>query len=119
MDILEGPGAYRAALEELDAWYGSNDRELERQQRELQALPRIAMERDTASLQQLAVKLRNVLLNMRTAGVTPGRDLYISVTQKLPRGLLTRFVERYDDANADVHTLSEWLFETCAHLQKG
>ena len=68
------------ALQELDAWYGSDDRELERQQGELMALPRITAERDTEKLQQLAVKLRNVLLNFRTVNLVPGRETCTSVS---------------------------------------
>ena len=110
-DFLDGPGAYRMALQELDAWYGSDDRELERQQRELTALPRITAERDTEKLQQLAVKLRNVLLNFRTANLVPGRDLYLSITQKMPRGLLTRYIESHDDSKTDINALSKWMIQ--------
>ena len=117
-DLLDGPGAYSAALKELDEWYGSNDRELERQQQELLALPRITSERDSDKLQQLAVRLRNVLLNMSTASLTPGRDLYIAITQKLPRGMLTRFVESHDDSLTNVKTLSTWLMKRVHTLRQ-
>lgn len=33
-----------------------------------------------------------MLLNMKAAGVTPGRELYVTITQKLPGGMLMRFV---------------------------
>ena len=111
VDILDGAGAYRAAMEELDLWYGSDDRELERQQQELMAIPRVTLERNHEKLQQLAIKLRNVLLNMRTSDIKPGRDLYIAVTQKLPRGMLTRFIESHDDSRVDVQALSQWLLQ--------
>ena len=108
-EVLDGPGAYRAALEELEAWYGSSERELERQQTELMSLPRIVMEKDTESLQKLAVKLRNVILNMSTAGMQPGRELYIAVTQKLPRGMLSRYMDCHDDNRSNAQELSQWL----------
>ena len=108
-EVLDGPGAYRSALEELEAWYGSSDRELERQQKELMNLPRVVMEKDTESLQRLAVKLRNVIVNMRTAGMQPGRELYISITQKLPRGMLSRYMDTHDDSTSNAQELSQWL----------
>ena len=81
------------------------------------ALPRISLERDTERLQQLAVKLRNVLLNMKTANIVPGRGLHIVITQKLPRGMLTKFIDRHDDAKADVQMLS--AAAASAHVPEG
>ena len=40
-DVLDGPGAYTAIMEELDRWFGGKDRNLEQQERELMAWPRI------------------------------------------------------------------------------
>ena len=109
--VIDGAGAYQAALDELTAWYGGSDREMERQQRELLALARISNERDVGGLEKLAIKLRNLLINMNSYGIQPGRDLYLSVSEKLPRSLLLRFVETFDDSSSDIHVLSDWLLD--------
>ena len=109
--VIDGAGAYQAALAELAAWYGGSDREMERQQRELLALSRVTNERDVAGLEKLAIKLRNLLINMRSYKVYPGRDLYLNVSQKLPRSMLLRFVDQHDDSTSDVYRLSEWLLD--------
>ena len=70
-------------------------------------LPRILAERDAEALQQLAIKLRNVLLNMKTSSIVSGRDLYLGITQKLPQGMLTKFIDSHDDNKADAHVLSK------------
>eukprot|EP00117_Sycon_ciliatum_P034581 scpid8721/ scgid26367/ len=116
--ILDGPGAYSAVLKELDQWFGGDNRELERQQQELLASPRISREDDTTALQRLAVKLRNVLLNLKTANVVPGRELYIAVSQKLPRRMLSRFLDRYDDQSCDAEVLSTWLLKQVHRAQQ-
>ena len=109
--IVDGAGAYQAALHELGAWYGGSDREVERQHQELIALSRINSERDVTAMEKLSVKLRNFLINMRSYGVTPGRDLYLSVTRKLPRGMLLRYMDSHDNAASDVFLLSDWLLD--------
>ena len=50
-----------------------------------------------------------MLINMRVCGVQPGRELYVSVTQKIPRMLLIKFFERYDDHSSDVQVFCDWL----------
>ena len=109
--VIDGAGAFQAALDELTAWYGGSDREMERQQRELLALARVSNERDVGGLEKLAIKLRNLLINMNSYGIQPGRDLYLSVSEKLPRSLLLRFVETFDDSSSDIHVLSDWLLD--------
>ena len=107
--VLDGPGAYQAVLAELEEWFGGSNRELEHQRREVLALPRVTNEKDTASLQKLAVKLRNLVLNLRTCGMIGSKDLYLSVTQKLPRTMLAKYMESHDDATSDAEALSQWL----------
>ena len=92
--------------------------ELERRQQELLALPKVRVERETEKLQHLAVNLRNILLNMAMANLTPGRDLYIAVTQKLPRSMLTRFVESYQGTSTNVGALSTWLMHQIHTLRQ-
>ncbi|XP_065177011.1 uncharacterized protein LOC135806713 [Sycon ciliatum] len=117
-DLLDGEGAYQSAMAELDAWYGGSQRELERQQKELYALPRIQHDKDTTALQTLAIKLRNVLLNMQAGHIMPGREMYVTVTQKLPRNLLLRYIERYDDATGNVDDLSRWLLDRVHRMRQ-
>jgi len=105
--ILDGPGAYDAILSELDAWYGGDDRTLERQEREVLQWPRVKESDDGFST--FVLKLRTMLMNMEMCGVQPGRELYLAVTQKLPRSLLMRYMDRYDDAECNIYQLAEWL----------
>ena len=39
----------------------------------------------------------------------PGRELYISITQKLPRGMLSRYMDTHDDSTSNARELSQWL----------
>ncbi|XP_065182163.1 uncharacterized protein LOC135812873 [Sycon ciliatum] len=110
-DVLDGPGAYTAIMEELDRWFGGKDRNLEQQERELMAWPRITNERDLATMKQFAVKLRNTLLNMKVANITPGRELYLSITQKVPRAVLAAYFDKYDDTRCDAETFSEFVMK--------
>ena len=104
--ILDGPGAYAAVLTELDAWYGGDDRILERQEREILQWPKLKEPNEIASF---ALKLRTMLVNMGVCNVHPGRELYLTITQKFPKYLLTGYFEKYDDSECDVFSLSEWL----------
>ena len=116
--IIDGTGAYEEALSELEQWYGGCDRELERQEKEILAWPKIVQERDTDGLKKFALKLRTMLVNMRLSGAAPGRELYISVTQKLPRALLLRYFERHDERNCGVQTLCDWLMKRVHTLHR-
>ena len=112
--ILDGPGAYQAVLDELDKWYGGDDQALERQEKELLQWPRM---KDTEAVTKFAIKLRTTLVNMGVCGVEPGRELYLSVTQKLPRSVLLDFFKNHDDRECDIHVFSEWLMNR-VHMQR-
>ena len=116
--ILDGPGAYEEALRELDVWYGGNDRELERQEREVLAWPKVSQEKDTEGLKAFALRLRTMLVNMRVCGIQPGRELYVAATQKIPRMMLVRYFERYDDTAGDVQQFCDWLLNRVHTLRR-
>ncbi|XP_065185956.1 uncharacterized protein LOC135816784 [Sycon ciliatum] len=117
-DIVHGPGAYKSALQELDAWYGGPVRDIVRYERELLAVPRIVSERDLDQLKSFALRLRNTLINLNTAGLTPGRELYLSVTQKVPKPVLIRFLERHDDSLCDIHGFADFLLRRVMCLKQ-
>ena len=113
--ILDGPGSYRAALTALDLWYGGQDRTLERQEKEILQWPKM---RDTETIATFALKLRTMLVNLSACDLEPGRELYLSVTQKLPRNLLLAYFERHDDADCDIRSLSDWLMDRVLLLRR-
>ncbi|XP_065182304.1 uncharacterized protein LOC135813015 [Sycon ciliatum] len=117
-DVLDGPGAYSAIMEELDRWYGGTDRSLEQQERELMSWPRINTERELDELKTLAVKLRNTLLNLRVARIAPGRELYLSVTQKVPRSVLSAYFEKQDDTQCDIDAFAAFLLKRVHKLTR-
>ena len=80
--------------------------------------PRISNDRDTEALEKYAMKLRNTVANMKVCGVQPGRELYLSATQKIPRAMLVRFFERHDDSECDIEKFSDWLVERLARLKR-
>ena len=110
-DLLEGPGAYYAAWQELESWFGGSDRHLEQQIRELMNYPRVASERDVDSLQKYAVKLRSLIANMQLCGSSPGAEMAIIATEKIPKTMLIRYFERYGNGNTDIQQLATWLLE--------
>ncbi|XP_065185823.1 uncharacterized protein LOC135816555 [Sycon ciliatum] len=117
-EIVDGPGAYNAALHELDAWYGGPTRDIDRYEKELMSAPRLVNERDLDGLKSFAVKLRNALINLSASGITPGRELYLSVTQKVPKSVLTRFMEKHDDSQCDIGAFSEYLLKRVQRLRQ-
>ncbi|XP_065178471.1 uncharacterized protein LOC135809125 [Sycon ciliatum] len=114
-DVLDGPGAYKAIMAELERWYGGQDRELNNQERELMEWPVLTNERDVSQLKKFAIRLRNTLLNMEAVQVQPGRELYLALTRKIPRRLLARYFDRYDDSSCDIQAFSQFLI---THVQK-
>ena len=72
-DVLDGHGAYKAIMAELERWYGDQDRELNNQERELMEWPVLTNKRDVSQLKKFAIRLRNTLLNMEAVQVQPGR----------------------------------------------
>ena len=42
-------------------------------------------------------------------GLSPGRELYLSATRKIPRSMLVRYFERYNDAECNIESFSTWL----------
>ena len=118
-DIVHGPGAYKSALQELDAWYGAQpETSCAMRERELLAVPRIVSERDLDQPKPFALRLRNTLINLNTAGLTPGRELYLSVTQKVPKPVLTRYLERHDDSLCDIHGFADFLLKRVMCLKQ-
>ena len=117
-NILDGPGAYVEALKEIEAWYGGNEQELERQEKEIMAWKQITSERDTEALKHLALKLRKTLMNMRVCGETPGRELYRVVTQKVPATMLIRYFEAHDDQTSNLETFANWLLTRVHTLRR-
>ena len=86
-DVLDGPDAYSAIMEELDRWYGGTDRSLEQQERELMSWPQINTERELDELKTLAVKLRSHAVTRRSvlSGLASAFD---------PRGQIAPFTIR-------------------------
>ena len=115
---MDGPGAYQIAWRELETWFGGDARYLEQQEHAIMTHPRISNDRDTEALEKYAMKLRNTVANMKVCGVQPGRELYLSATQKIPRGMLVRFSERHDDSECDIEKFSDWLVERLARLKR-
>ena len=116
--IMDGPGAYRRALEELESWFGGMERHLEKQMREVINQPKIHNERDLDGLQKYAVALRNTLSNMATSGLTPGHELYLLATEKVPRTMLIKYFERYGENAADVSVFASWLVERLRTMKR-
>ena len=98
-DVLDGPGAYSAIMEELDRWYGGTDRSLEQQERELMSWPQINTERELDELKTLAVKLRSHAVTRRSvlSGLASAFD---------PRGQIAPFTIR-----ARVLLQDTWLLD--------
>ncbi|XP_065177328.1 uncharacterized protein LOC135807825 [Sycon ciliatum] len=114
--VLDGPGAYHTILRELDAWYGGDNRTVERQEKEILQWPKLKESDDNFA--KFVLRLRTMLMNMEMCAVTPGRELYISVTQKLPKSLLLRYMEKYDDADCDIYQLTQWLLRRVNTLRR-
>ena len=108
-DVLDGPGAYDALWQELQVWYGGDSREVERHERDLLSMPRITSEREAESLKAMALKLRSTLLNLKLCGRCPGHELYLSVTEKVPRSLLSRYFTEYPEARCNVYSFADFL----------
>ena len=96
---------------ELETWFGGDARYLEQQEHAILTHPMISNDRDTQALEKYAMKLRNTVANMKVSGVQPGRELYLSATQKIPRAMLVRFFERPNDTECDIEKFSDWLVE--------
>ena len=110
-DIIDGPGAFKAAMKEIEAWYGDEEQEIERQMKELRSWPAVTNERDTAGMKRFALKLRSILVNMTISSHSPHRELYCLATQKVPRNTLILFLETHDDGGSSVTEFSEWLMK--------
>ena len=108
---VDGPGAYKAALQELDSWYGGTMREVDRYEKELMAAPRITNEHDVDALKNFAIKLRNTLINLDTCGIVPGRELYLELTQKVQKSMLACYLDSHNDSQCDVRAFSEFLLK--------
>ena len=117
-DIMDGPGAYQAAMAEIEAWYGGEDRQLERHEKEILSWPKISNEKDTEKLKKFALKLRSVLVNMRSCNIQPGRELYLSATQKIPSPLLLKFFERHNDRDCNIQQFADWLIDLVHMLHR-
>ena len=51
-------------------------------EQELMAWPKISSERDWEALKVFALKLRNTLINLHICNIRPGRELYLTATQR-------------------------------------
>eukprot|EP00117_Sycon_ciliatum_P010137 scpid98570/ scgid12155/ len=60
---------------------------------------------DWSALEKLAIKLRNVLINMASCKMSSGHDLYLSICQKLTRSLLVRFLETHENGRCGAHRI--------------
>ena len=116
--IFDGVGAYQAVWQELESWYGGSDRHIEQERRAIISHPRITNDKDIDALQRYAVKLRNVLANMRTCGIVPGEELYLIASEKIPRSMLVRYFEKYGQNANDIDTFSTWLVERLKTLKR-
>ena len=109
MDILDGPESHQAAIQELDLWYGGTSRLVEQQEKEVLPWPKIGSERDGDKLKIFALKLRSVLVNLKSCGMQPGKELYLAATQKVPTSVLLRYCELHNDAEYDMQGFADWL----------
>ena len=48
---------------------------------------------------------------MKVANITPGRELYLSIMQKVPRAVLAAYFDKYDDTRCDAETFSEFVMK--------
>ena len=96
---------------ELETWFGGDARYLEQQEHAILTHPMISNDRDTEALEKYAMKLRNTVANMKVSGVQPGRELYLSTTQRIRRAMLVRFFERHNDTECDIEKFSDWQVE--------
>ena len=117
-DVMDGPGAYQAAMQEIEAWYGGEDRQIERHEQEIITWPKITTMKDTEKIKKFALKLRSVLVNMRSCGITPGRELYLAATEKVPSSMLLKYFEKYDDQKCDVQSFADWLLHVVHMMRK-
>jgi len=117
-EMFDGEGAYLAAWSELERWYGGTDRHLAMQEQEILGHPRLSNDRDTDGIRKFAMKLRNVLVNLDLCQVTPGRELFLSAIEKLPRSLVVRFYEQHQDEQCNVTTLSQWLVKRVINAKR-
>ena len=109
MDLLDGPGAYQAAIQELDLWYDRTSRLVEQQEKEVLSWPKIGSEREGDQLKAFALKLHSVLVSMKSCGMQPGRQLHLAATQKVPTSVLLRYFELHIDAEYDMQSFADWL----------
>ena len=107
--VIDGPGAYAAVLAELESWYGGPMEEVAYLEQELMAWPKISSERDWEALKVFALKLRNTLINLHVCNIRPGRELYLTATQKVPRSILSSFFDKYDDRSCNLDSFSAFL----------
>ena len=117
-DIMDGTGAFQAALVEIEAWYGGEERQLERHEKDILTWPKIDNAKATDKLKKFALKLRSTLVNMKSCGIAPGRELYLAATQKIPPTLLLRYFELHEDRNCDVCNFADWLLNLVHMLRK-
>ena len=117
-DIMEGPGAYEAALSELATWYGGEEQQIEQHEKEILTWPKIQSDKDSEKLKKFALKLRSVLVNMQSCNISPGRELYLAATQKIPASLLLQYFDQYDDRDYDISTFADWLLDRVLKLRR-
>ena len=101
--LMDGPGAFTTAMDQLNSWFGGSARDIEHQIRTVLYLPCITSERESEALTEYAIALRSLLANMHTCGKSPGLELSLLVTQKVPRSTLVRYFELYGNGNSNVH----------------
>ena len=110
-DLLGSPGAYQAACLELESWFGSSDREMEQQVRDLMQYQRITSERDLEGLRQYAIKIRSLVANLHMCETQPGPEICIIATEKIPNTMLVRYFEANGNGNTDKNQFATWLLE--------
>jgi len=107
--VIDGPGAYQEAWQQLEAWYGGQDRHLEKQIRSVMDQRKITSETDYGALQEYAVRLQNTLSSLKICGTQPGTELYLLATERVPKELLMKFFAQHGEHTSDVQLFSTWL----------
>ena len=101
--VIDGPGAYQEAWQQLEARYGGQNRHLEKQIRAIIDQRKSVSELDYSALQGYAIKLQSTMANMKMCGTAPGAELYLLATERVPREVLMKFFLAHGEHTTDVN----------------